>query len=371
MTYLSADSTKNIVGHELEIIKKGYKGPKVLDLQSRLRLLGYDLGKYEIDGLFGEYTSNALKSFQQDRGLNSTGVLDDQTWQELVDAGYSMGDRLIYLKNPPFRGDDVRALQAWLKTLGFYRKNETGIFDENTHKALTDFQKELGIPVDGIAGEATIQRLINFRRIIDEKKTSNFPIVSRDYRKKDTKVKILLDYGSDINLAEESQEYYKEKAYICKGILNFCKDMLSEPGIEAVFPADIDESITMFLSDRIKFANSSGCDFIISVDLSRSIEKDAEGSSCYYFKGLKSHSVVGMELATKIQDSIVSGYTTKDCRIHGTSFSILKETDMVAVLIMPSFISNEGERIRLNESENQLRLARCITSGIRLFLSEG
>lgn len=354
----------------MEIIRKGYRGPKVLDLQRRLRLLGYDLGKYEVDGLFGEYTSNALKNFQQDRGLDSTGVLDDQTWQELVDAGYSIGDRLIYFKNPPFRGDDVRALQAWLKTLGFFRGNETGIFVQSTHKALIDFQKELGLPVDGIAGKDTIQRLISLKRIIDEKATSNFPVVSRDYRKKDKEVKILLDYGSDISLSEGSYEYYKEESYICRSVLNYCKDILAEAGIESVFPADIDESITMFLADRINMANESGCDFLISLDLSRSIEKQARGSSCYYFKGLKSHSVVGKELANVMQDHIVGGFDTLDCRVHGTSYTILKETEMVAVLVMPCFITNKHEREKLNASDNQSKLAKCMTGAVMEFLGK-
>lgn len=354
----------------MEIIKKGYRGQKVLDLQQRLKLLGYDLGKYEVDSLFGEYTSNALKSFQQDRGLNSTGVLDEQTWQELVDAGYSLGDRLIYFKNPPFRGDDVRTLQAWLKTLGFFRRNETGIFDQNTQKALTEFQKELDLPVDGIAGKETIQRLLSLKRIIDEKATSNFPVTSREYKKKGRKIKILLDYGSDINLSGTSPEYYKEESYICKSVLNYCKELLLEEDIEPIFTAEIDENINMFLSDRIRLANESSSDLLLSLDLSRSVEQEAEGSSCYYFKGLKSYSVVGKELANIIQDHIVKGLGCMDCRVHGSSYAILKETDMVAVMIMPCFITNTRERHELNDSRKQLGLARCISDAVKEFIGK-
>ena len=95
----------------MKVMRKNSSGPEVTDLQRRLKLLGYDLGSTGVDGIFGPRTADAVKEFQQDRGLRASGVVDQETWQELVDAGYKIGDRLLYLKNPPFRGDDVKTLQ--------------------------------------------------------------------------------------------------------------------------------------------------------------------------------------------------------------------------------------------------------------------
>ncbi len=103
----------------MEIIRRNSSGEKVTDLQRRLKLLGYDLGVTDIDGIFGIETENAVRKLQQDRGLLVTGAIDQETWQELVDAGYKIGERMLYLKRPPFRGDDVRNLQLWLKHLVF------------------------------------------------------------------------------------------------------------------------------------------------------------------------------------------------------------------------------------------------------------
>ncbi|MBM3712877.1 MAG: N-acetylmuramoyl-L-alanine amidase, partial [Actinobacteria bacterium] len=41
--------------------KKGITGSKVVDVQRRLKLLGYDLGKSEIDGIIGPETKEAVK----------------------------------------------------------------------------------------------------------------------------------------------------------------------------------------------------------------------------------------------------------------------------------------------------------------------
>src|SRR4030066_1390648 len=212
----------------MEVIKRNSSGEKVADIQRRLKLLGYKLGAAEIDGIFGIETGNAVREFQQDRGLVVTGVMDRETWQELVDAGCKIGERMLYLKYPPFRGDDVRTLQLWLKTLGFYSYDENGIFCEKTHRALVEFQRNMNIANDGIVGEETIQNLKSLKRIIISKETSNFPLIKNlDKRKKLQENRVILDYSENIEDMRSSGEYLNEKIYICGSIVNFCRDMLS------------------------------------------------------------------------------------------------------------------------------------------------
>jgi N-acetylmuramoyl-L-alanine amidase len=97
----------------------GDRGKEVSDVQKRLRALGYELGREGIDGFFGPRSQIALKRFQQERGLFVDGILGANSWRELVEAGYALGDRLLYLRVPTFRGDDVLALQVKLNLLGF------------------------------------------------------------------------------------------------------------------------------------------------------------------------------------------------------------------------------------------------------------
>ena len=54
----------------------------ILKLQEKLTELEYDLGN--VDGIWGEKTENALKQFQNENGLESTGELDEKTKEKLA-----------------------------------------------------------------------------------------------------------------------------------------------------------------------------------------------------------------------------------------------------------------------------------------------
>lgn len=355
----------------MEIIRRNSSGEKVTDLQRRLKLLGYNLGVTDIDGIFGIETENAVRKFQQDRGLLVTGVIDQETWQELVDAGYKIGERMLYLKYPPFRGDDVRTLQLWLKTLGFYPYNENGIFCERTNKALIEFQKNMNIADDGIVGEETLQHLKGLKRIIVSKETSNFPIIRNlDKRKELEENKIILDYSENIEDIGSSEKYINEKIYICKSIVNFCRDILSRNGIQTLPSISGDKKQNVFLYDRVEYANKSDADLLISVDLNYSVDRNANGCSCFYFKGLKSYSIPGYKIANLIQDKITSNLKVLDCRVHGANYAILKATNMTSVLVEPAFISNYRERERLKKSSYQMKISESIVESILEYLSE-
>ena len=351
------------------MVKKGLTSSKIVDLQRRLRLLGYDLGESEIDGIIGPKTIEAVKKFQQDRGLIVTGYIDNETWQELVDAGYKIGDRLLYLKQPPFRGDDVKTLQLWLKTLGFYNYDENGIFCNKTQKALIEFQKNMNIPADGILGQSTIQFFRNLRRILDSKKSSNYPFIKESLKNKDMNgIRVMLDYGENINDMRNDIAFFKDKIYICKSIANFCRDFLLFSGIDALITVNEVDNSSLFLADRIFFANKSGADILISLNLAFSQDADANGSSCFYFKGVRSYSETGKIIANLIQDRLVANLDVLDCRVHGASYSILKETTMTAILVEPAFISNFKDRERLLNTEYQMAVSKSIGEAIIEFL---
>jgi len=69
--------------------------------------------------LFGDETIALVEAFQRARGLSITGEIDDVTWTRLVEAGWRLGQRLLYLVHPYLRGDDVAELQVRLAQLGF------------------------------------------------------------------------------------------------------------------------------------------------------------------------------------------------------------------------------------------------------------
>jgi N-acetylmuramoyl-L-alanine amidase len=114
----------------------------------------------DADGIFGPATRAALEAFQRLRGLRVDGICGPQTWSTLVEAGFRLGDRFVYRRTPMLRGDDVAELQQRLCTLGFDTGRVDGIFGDATGRALGEFQRNAGLPIDGIVGGATLRELL-------------------------------------------------------------------------------------------------------------------------------------------------------------------------------------------------------------------
>lgn len=136
----------------------GARGDDVRDLHARLAAAGFPTGHRALDE-YADATVDAVEAFQAARGLPVSGVCDSHTWHQLVEAGHRLGDRLLYLHHPLLRGDDVAELQLRLGTLGFDAGRVDGILGSQTERALIDFQRNAGLPTDGIAGQATIREL--------------------------------------------------------------------------------------------------------------------------------------------------------------------------------------------------------------------
>ncbi len=150
-------------------ISFGARGKEVRDIQSRLMRLNYDLGIAKADGVFGKLTEEAVKNFQARAGLTPTGIVDELTWQKLFEESLFLGERLLYLHFPYFRGRDVRDLQFKLVNLGFNPGPIDGVFGPKTEKALKEFQRSAGLIVDGICGPETLAFLEKFKGRHSEK----------------------------------------------------------------------------------------------------------------------------------------------------------------------------------------------------------
>lgn len=127
-------------------------------MQQRLLAAGFAIDRAEL-GSFGSDTGEAVGAFQTSRGLLRTGVVDDACWAALVEAGWHLGDRLLYLRSPMLRGDDVGALQQGLGALGFDAGRVDAIFGPQTETALKDFQRNAGLTTDGVCGPEVVAAL--------------------------------------------------------------------------------------------------------------------------------------------------------------------------------------------------------------------
>ena len=105
---------------------------------------------------YTDATAQAIRRFQQSRGLTADGVCDPATWAALVEAGHRLGDRLLYLRTPCQRGEDVADLQRRLGTLGFPAGRVDGILGPDTAAAISALQENAGLTADGICGPDTV-----------------------------------------------------------------------------------------------------------------------------------------------------------------------------------------------------------------------
>jgi len=119
-----------------------------------------DLGDLDV---YDSDTVESVRSFQSRRGIVVDGLCGPQTWATLIEAGHQLGDRMIYLRSPMYRGDDVTQLQHQLGALGFDAGWVDGIFGSATEAALRDFQQNQGLTPDGILGRDTVTCLAHLR----------------------------------------------------------------------------------------------------------------------------------------------------------------------------------------------------------------
>ena len=143
----------------------GDRGEPVRDIQRRLTGLGFPV---EADGTYGQQTVAVVVQFQESRGLPADGIVGPETWSALVEAGFRLGDRMLYRRSPMMRGDDVSRLQRSLGSLGFDAGKVAGLFGPATRRALLDFQRNRGMAEDGIAGREVVEELLLMAKATDK-----------------------------------------------------------------------------------------------------------------------------------------------------------------------------------------------------------
>ena len=82
----------------------------------------------------------------------------------LVEASWTLGDRLLFHTSPNLRGDDVAELQSLLARLGFDAGRVDGIFGPDTAAAVLEFQRNGGLVIDGACGRDTVRALHQLSR---------------------------------------------------------------------------------------------------------------------------------------------------------------------------------------------------------------
>lgn len=349
----------------MDIITPGSRGAAVADVQERLRQLDHEVD--DPDGDYGLSTRAAVKRFQQGRNLSADGLVGPETWTALLDAAWRPGDRLLYLTRPYLRGDDVLELQRSLSRLGFDTGVTDGIHGPETDAALRDFQHNIGLPVDGIAGRRTMDQLATLWRA--HQAATSFEVIERhggDRAVGLAGLRVLLDPALGPDRSRHTVEGRPDHELLLD-VARRTRGQLAALGALPLLTRGPDQ--TPSPSDRAAFANRLDVDVIISIAVGAMPDSDARGVSAYYFGDGQVTSELGRRLADACVDELADRLGTVNCHSHASTSTMLRESRSPAAIVEIGSVTHDEEGRRLADPAYRQAAAAALTAGLRTWRS--
>jgi N-acetylmuramoyl-L-alanine amidase len=286
------------------------EGAAVKDIQERLDALGFASGT-DTPGHFSAGTENAVREFQRARGLDVDGIVGPDTWRSLYEAGYRLGDRMLFLRRPMMRGEDVSELQSRLSSLGFDVGKVDGIFGPKTEEAVIEFQHNRDLAEDGKAGPEVVTEIHLVTR--GEMREGRQAVREREWLRRlpptVAGTRVYLDAGC----RDQHEAAVAWDAASAAGIA------LQDLGGLPVMSRSQDGSLPERM--RAHRANVFGADLIIAFQVST----DGD-DAVFFFASEYSRSEAG-ELLARSLASVLGG------KVEGRAGALLKETRAPAVVV--------------------------------------
>lgn len=353
----------------MESISIGATGSAVRDIQRRLVDLGIDVD--DPPGEFGPPTRQAVRAFQQQRGLVADGVVGEDTWRVLVEAGYTMGDRLLYRAEPMMRGDDVRELQRRLGQLGFDAGKDDGIFGPMTEAALIDFQANVGLDGDGKAGQETFAILMRLHRTHQEVPaatvTERHDLAGWTPRPTLTGARILVDPGNSVADPGYHAPDGTPEHEVTWRIARLLQGRLAAAGATPILSRGPATSPSP--SERAVLANKEDVEVVLSIQCNGLDTPQARGAAAYYFGSGQSVSDRGRRLCHLVLDELCARTGTPNCRAHRSTSAILREARAPAAAVEVGFLTHPEEGLLLVDPAYQAMIADSLTAALRAYLT--
>ena len=339
---------------------------QIIDILNRLGLLTTQ--PISID----ESVENAVRAFQQSRGLTVNGVVNSVTLRALEEARWKLGDRSLYLQSALLmRGDDVATLQGRLTDMGFNCGRVDGVFGPRTESSVREFQQSGGVMVDGKCGPATITALIRLTRTV----SGGTPSILRESAMQKNRGPalankvIVLDpscgganHGICAHNVEESEIVYD--------IAQRLEGRLLALGVSVFLTRGVNNSPSE--AERIAFANETNVDLIVSFHADRYVNENAHGVATYFYGSQAHgiHSVVGERFASLVQREICARTDLLNCRTHAKTWDLLRLTKAPTVQIDLGYLTNPGDAQRLGRPDFRDVIAESLVIAIqRLYLA--
>ena len=306
-----------------------------------------------------ELSEAQIRSFQQNRGLSITGLVDAVTARALEEAKWKLGDRSLNLQSTPLmRGDDVAVLQSRLTEMGFDCGRVDGIYGQRSEVAVKEFQRSAGLVVDGKCGPETIIGLLRLSRVV----SGGAPSAMRESAMQRNRGPALANKVIVLNPDGDDTLIY-DVALRTEG-------RLLALGASVFLTRGVSNSPTE--TERIAFTNQSGADLMISLHRDSYVNELAHGAATYFYgsdaHGV--HSIVGERFASLVQREICARTDLVNCRTHAKAWDLLRLTRAPAVHINLGYVTSPSDVERISRSDFRDVIAEALVIAIqRLYLA--
>ena len=353
------------------LFRLGDRDVAVSEIRSRLAHIGFSVEGSEPD-FFDERMDQAVRAFQQARGLNIDGIVGPHTLRRLDEARWSLGDRpLSFQPGHLIYGDDVISLQQRLTTMGFDSGKVDGIFGVRTDKALREFQRSVGADVDGVAGIHTFDALNRLTRTVSGGHAERLrqSVLLDSLRTGIAAKTIVIDPGhggDDIGVVGHGVR----ESDVVTSIASRLQGRLSALGATVILTRPLQNFGGPDDRDRAELCNSVGADLVVSLHCDEATSPHAAGIAAFHYgsaSGGWSHA--GERAAQRILAAVLKHTQASDCQVHGRTWEILRLTRMPAVRVEVGYLSNEAEAAALNDSKYRDQIAAGIAEGIVTFFA--
>ncbi len=314
-------------------------GEDIRAVQNRLNSLGYNAGT--ADGYYGNGTRTAVINFQTAKGLDADGDVGPTTWNALFNTSNSGGSgysRILKLTSPLMYGEDIRAVQNKLNSLGYNAGTADGYYGNDTRTAVISFQTARGIDIDGEVGPTTWKTLFNTSTSGGNGSTSNI-----------RKVFIDPGHGGTDPGASGNGLYEKE---VVLSISKKVRNILISKGFEVELSRSTDQYVS--LSDRAAQANAWDADLFVSIHCNSATSSSANGTECYTYPTANTST---KSLSKNMASALASKLGLTNRGHKEANFAVLRLSNMPAILIETAFINNANDASKLKTRENDFASA--------------
>ena len=144
------------------------------------------------------------------------------------------------------------------------------------------------------------------------------------------------------------------------------KTYLSDKGAKVYLTRENDTYLGLY--DRVNFANNLNADIFISIHNNalpdQLANKDISGTEVYYFYPQ------AKELAKSVMTGVTQSANTKNNGVKGESYAVIRNSQVVSILLEVAYMINPPEDEKLGSSDFQDSVVKGIADGLEKYIND-